>query len=64
MKDSEPVSAFVFKTVADPFAGRVSYFKVVSGVLRNDANLVNARTGGGGAACRTSARCSAKPFRR
>jgi elongation factor G len=41
----EPVSAFVFKTVADPFAGRVSYFKVVSGVLKNDANLVNSRSG-------------------
>ncbi len=46
VKDSEPVSVFVFKTIADPFAGRVSYFKVVSGVLKNDANLVNARTGG------------------
>ncbi len=45
-KDSEPVSAFVFKTVADPFAGRVSYFKVISGVVKNDANLVDARTGG------------------
>ena len=45
VKDSEPVSAFVFKTVADPFAGRVSYFKVVSGVVKNDANLVNSRTG-------------------
>jgi elongation factor G len=45
VKDSEPVSAFVFKTVADPFAGRVSYFKVVSGVVKNDANLVNARSG-------------------
>ncbi len=45
VKDSEPVSVYVFKTVADPFAGRVSYFKVVSGVLKNDANLVNARTG-------------------
>jgi elongation factor G len=44
-KDSLPVSAFVFKTVADPFAGRVSYFKVISGVVRNDANLVNARSG-------------------
>ncbi|MGE5327548.1 MAG: elongation factor G [Deltaproteobacteria bacterium] len=44
VKDSEPVSAFVFKTVADPFAGRVSYFKVVSGVLKNDANLVNGRS--------------------
>jgi elongation factor G len=46
VSDSEPVSAFVFKTIADPFAGRVSYFKVYSGVLKNDANLVNARTGG------------------
>ena len=44
VKDSEPVSAFVFKTVADPFAGRVSYFKVVSGVVKNDANLVNGRS--------------------
>jgi len=47
VSDSEPVSAFVFKTIADPFSGRVSYFKVYSGVLKNDANLVNARTGGG-----------------
>jgi elongation factor G len=46
VKDSEPVSAFVFKTVADPFAGRVSYFKVVSGALKNDANLTNSRSGG------------------
>ncbi len=42
-KDSEPLSVYVFKTVADPFAGRVSYFKVISGCLKNDANLVNAR---------------------
>ncbi len=46
VKDSGPVSAFVFKTIADPFAGRVSYFRVVSGVLKNDVNLVNARNGG------------------
>jgi elongation factor G len=46
VKDSEPVSAFVFKTIADPFAGRVSYFKVISGVLRNDANLYDARNSG------------------
>ncbi|HTC33799.1 MAG TPA: elongation factor G [Bryobacteraceae bacterium] len=45
IKDSEPVSAFVFKTIADPFAGRVTYFKVMSGVIKNDANLVNARSG-------------------
>jgi elongation factor G len=43
--DSQPVSVFVFKTVADPFSGRVSYFKVVSGVLKNDANLLDMRTG-------------------
>jgi len=39
--DSEPVSAFVFKTLNDPFAGRISYFKVYSGVLKNDAALQN-----------------------
>jgi elongation factor G len=39
--DSEPVSLFVFKTVADPFAGRINYFKVMSGVLKNDATLTN-----------------------
>ena len=44
--DTEPVSVFVFKTVADPFAGRVSYFKAWSGILKNDVNLVNARTNG------------------
>jgi len=35
------------KTVADPFAGRLSYFKVFSGVVKNDANLVNSRSGSG-----------------
>jgi elongation factor G len=43
--DKGPVSAFVFKTVADAFAGRVSYFKVISGVLKNDGHLVNSRSG-------------------
>ncbi len=38
---SQPASLFVFKTTADPFAGRISYFKVGSGVVRNDANLQN-----------------------
>ena len=47
IKDSEPVSAFVFKTVADPFAGRVTYFKVISGVVKNDCNLVNSRNSTG-----------------
>jgi len=39
--DSEPVSLYVFKTVSDPFAGRISYFKVFSGVLKNDATVLN-----------------------
>jgi elongation factor G len=39
--DAEPVSLYVFKTVNDVFAGRISYFKVFSGVLKNDATLQN-----------------------
>jgi len=39
--DSEPVSVFTFKTIADPFAGRITYFKVMSGVLKNDVTLQN-----------------------
>ena len=45
ISDSEPVSAFVFKTTADPFAGRITFFKVYSGVLKNDANLHNSQRG-------------------
>jgi len=39
--DKEPLSLFIFKTMADPFAGRISYFKVISGILKNDANVAN-----------------------
>ncbi|MFN0168084.1 MAG: elongation factor G [Bryobacteraceae bacterium] len=45
ISDAEPVSAFVFKTVADAFAGRVTYFKVVSGKVVNDASLNNVQHG-------------------
>jgi elongation factor G len=41
----EPCSLFVFKTAADPFAGRVTYFKVMSGSLKDDAHLMNMRSG-------------------
>ena len=41
VSDAEPVSLYVFKTLADPFAGRISYFKVMSGVLKNDSQLQN-----------------------
>ncbi len=43
--DDQPTSAYVFKTVADPFAGRVSYFKVMSGVVKNEDNLTNLNRG-------------------
>ncbi|MGH9733705.1 MAG: elongation factor G [Candidatus Acidiferrales bacterium] len=39
VSDAEPLSIYVFKTLADPFAGRITYFKVMSGVLKNDATL-------------------------
>src|SRR5438309_2668420 len=39
--DAEPVSLYVFKTVSDAFSGRISYFKVFSGVLKNDATVPN-----------------------
>jgi elongation factor G len=42
---SEPASLYVFKTVADPFAGRITYFKVLSGVVKNDATLNNFNRG-------------------
>jgi len=37
------VAAFVFKTVADPFAGRISIFRVYAGEVRSDTTLVNHR---------------------
>ncbi len=39
--DNEPAAVVVFKTMSDPFAGRISFFKVVSGIIRNDAALEN-----------------------
>ena len=36
-----PFSAFVFKTVADPYAGRLSIFRIVSGKLAGDGNFYN-----------------------
>src|SRR6202790_4873362 len=39
--DTEPLSIFIYKTLADPFSGRISYFKVMSGVLKNDTTLQN-----------------------
>ena len=40
-----PLCAYVFKTVADPFVGKLSFIKVLSGKLTATSNAVNARTG-------------------
>jgi elongation factor G len=40
-KDSEPLSALVFKIVTDPYVGRLAYFRVYSGVLRSGESVVN-----------------------
>lgn len=40
-----PAAAIVFKTVADPFIGKLSYLKVVAGKISGDAQVVNMRTG-------------------
>ncbi|MFL6446817.1 MAG: elongation factor G [Bryobacteraceae bacterium] len=44
IEPSSPPSIFVFKTAADPFAGRVSYFKVMAGAVKDDSRLTNMRT--------------------
>jgi elongation factor G len=41
VSDAEPAAVVVFKTMSDPFAGRISFFKVISGVIKNDATLEN-----------------------
>jgi elongation factor G len=39
--ESDLPSAYVFKTTADPFAGRITYFRVDTGIVKNDATLQN-----------------------
>jgi elongation factor G len=40
---ADGTSAFVFKTIADPFAGRINVFRVLNGSVKADSNVVNAR---------------------
>jgi len=40
--ENEPLSAYVFKTIADPYAGKLSLFRVYSGVLKADSTVYNA----------------------
>ena len=42
---SAPTCAYVFKTVADPFVGKLSFVKVLGGKLTSTSNVVNSRTG-------------------
>jgi elongation factor G len=41
--DGAGTAAFVFKTVADPFAGRINVFRVLAGSIKSDTTLVNTR---------------------
>ena len=43
--DAGPTRVFIWKTVADPFAGRISLFRVVTGIVRNDSTLTNLARG-------------------
>jgi elongation factor G len=42
--DGGGTAAFVFKTIADPFAGRINVFRVLNGTIKSDAHVVNARS--------------------
>jgi elongation factor G len=42
--DGASTGAFVFKTIADPFAGRINVFRVVAGKVGSDSNVVNSRS--------------------
>ena len=44
-KADAPPLAYVFKTIADPFVGQLSLFKVLSGVIKTDDHLVNSTSG-------------------
>ena len=40
-KDDQPFSAFVYKTIADPFVGKLSLFRIFSGMLSGQTTLYN-----------------------
>ena len=46
LQKESPASAFVIKTIADPFAGRINLVKVCSGTLKSDSTLHNFTSGG------------------
>ena len=40
-KDAGPLAALVFKTIADPFAGKVTMFRIFSGTMTSDSSVLN-----------------------
>ena len=42
---NQPASAYVFRTIADPFAGRISLFRVYSGIVHSDSSMQNVSRG-------------------
>ena len=44
--ESAPYAAFVWKTIADPFAGRITMLRVISGTLKSDTTVRNATNDG------------------
>jgi len=44
VKQDAPLSALVFKTIADPFVGKISMMRVFSGVLKSDSTVYNSTT--------------------
>jgi elongation factor G len=44
--DGDGNAAFVFKTIADPFAGRINIFRVLAGSVKGDSQVVNTRAHG------------------
>ncbi len=43
--EKDPFSAYVFRTIADPFAGKLSIFRVYSGILKADSTILNTASG-------------------
>lgn len=41
INEKEPFSAFVFKTIADPFVGKLSLFRVITGKIKGDLSVLN-----------------------
>ncbi len=43
--ENGPLAALIFKTFADPYVGKLSYFRVYSGVMQSDSRVFNPRSG-------------------